>query len=352
MVPSAGPAVKLGITLNPLPPGVQDQTIGIAMVFSDLTRDWGAEALNELQALERAEPHENLEPDHCRVLVRTSMQPVSFQKVAELKRYADGRTERTDAHEALVTWTPPNETFVRRFSEPDGMLRLDRLHTTAQRVRSYLAFCAGFPVPVVAIVASKDFLRAVRLECDPDRYPLARARGLPSDSEMAAWTTALEQAYLRGQSLLNHFPPDEPKGRAISLVGAAIWAEEPEERFFYAWRALEVIATYDLAAVRRNVLAGDLTRASLYFDRKAVPLVSEQNVVIDPLEKVAVSVQSRVPETRMETIERYYALRNAIAHGTVSPEEHLEVLKASVPITALALQTANSCIEENGPVLS
>ncbi len=314
------------------------------MVMSNTTVDCGAKALEVLQQIERAEPHLAFEPNYCRVLVRTAMQPISFQKVGELKVFPDRPIERTDAHDPMVTWDPPNSTFIRRFTEPEPLLRIDRLHTTAERIRNHLAFAAGFPVPVVAIVESKEFLRTLRLESDPTRYALPSSKGMPTVEEMAGWSVALRHAYQVGQTLLEEISPNEPKGRALSLLGEAIWAEDAEERFFYAWRSLEVIATYDLAAARQKVLAGDLTGASPYLSRKAIPIVSEQNAVIDPSDKVAVSVYSRVPETPTGTIERYYELRNDIAHGTVSPEAHLEILKAAGAVTALAHRIASSLI--------
>jgi hypothetical protein len=328
-------------------PGVTEQKVEITTVLTDSRVDWGQKALEALYEVEREEPHTSLPPESARVLVRTAVQPISFQKVGEMKRFADGRTESVAVPGPLITWTPPNTTVVRRFSESDPLLRIDRLDVTSERIRNYLAYSAECPVPIVTIVETKEYFRPVRIECDPSRYIPNTPGAMPSDADRQAWQDGLSRGFSRAVELLDRFPPEDPRARAISLLGEAIWTADPEERFFYAWRALEVIATYDLASVRKEVLAGQPDAAAPYFRRKAVAMVNEQSVALDPLEKVVMTVLRCVPDASADRIEEYYGMRNAIAHGSVSTELHLEIVKTSGEISGVAHRLVESFISSD-----
>ena len=91
-------------------------------------------------------------------------------------------------------------------------------------------------------------------------------RAPESDEQRHAWDGMFQATYERTAKLLERIPPDSPLGRAVSLVGEAIWTVDPEERFFYAWRAVEVVANFDLSEARRRLQNGDEAYAVDIYD--------------------------------------------------------------------------------------
>lgn len=327
----------LGIAWKPFPPGLQSVKLGVTALMVDSKVDWGQKALDAAYEEQRREP--DLGPNKCRVIVRTALASLSFQKVGEVERFADGRVIENKAQGTLVTYAPPNETFEKRFSEPDRTVLVDRLLSAAERVRNYLAFCAKMPLSSVGVITGPSFLAPIRMECPPERYA---PPGPPeSEEQRTTWDGMFHATYERTDRLLKEIPPESPLGRAISLVGEAIWTVDPEERFFYAWRALEVVANFDLSEARRRLHSGDEAYATGYLRRGIPRLLGSSELRLDALLKVQASMETRKPDLSSDKVADYYELRNAIAHGDVSAEQHAAITKATGEITSLALDVVN-----------
>ena len=316
--------------------------VGVTTLMVNSKVDWGQEALEVAYAKQRSEPE--LGPNKCRVIIRTALVPFAFQKVGEFERFADGRVIERETPSALVTYAPPNGTFEKRFSESNREILVDRLLSTAERVRNYLAFCARKPLSSVGVISGPGIIAPLRMECPPERY----APPGPPETEVqkTEWDHMFHATYERTDKLLREVRPDSPMGRAISLVGEAIWTVDPEERFFYAWRALEVVANFDLSQARRSLQSGDETNATGYL-RRGISRLLEGNVLrLDALLKIQASMEKRMPDFSPEKIQIYYNLRNGIAHGDVSAEQHAEIAKVTGEITSLSLDVVNRWAEE------
>jgi hypothetical protein len=325
---------KIGITWNPLPAGVESMRARLTAMYSDTTRDSLKDSLNIILKRAGQEAPELLSPNKCWVIVRTALAHLAFQEIDEIERFADGRSANRGTPSAVIKVEPHDATFERRFSEPDATLRLDRALTTTERIRNCLAFSAGVPLPVVSVLKSANFLLPVTMDCPAERYAPAEPKDL--QTLQPSWHDALDAAYAFTQRLMDGFPPEDPVARAVSLVGEAIWTSDFEERFFYAWRALEVVGNFDLKEVRRRVEQGDVDAAMPYLRRNVLALLDLKEVRVDPLQKVAFSISTRAGDVSPNPAEEYYDLRNAIAHGDVSGDQHAKILRASPEITRLA----------------
>jgi hypothetical protein len=339
-----GPTYTFRIDWNPLPPGVEKMHAAAVALMTDGKEDWGQKALDEAYAELRRVPLTSLTPNSCRVVVRSAFVPLAYQQFMEIDRFADGRMGSTNEQKELIKLRLPNATIVRRFSEADPFVRVARMYSSAERVRNYWTFVTGVAIPVVAVVASPQYLAPLRMECSPERY--APNESPKSPEESAKIIQAFENASRRTESLLDAESPDSPQGRAISLVGEAIWTQDAEERFFYSWRALEVVANRDLREVRKQVESGNRDAAVPYFRMGAATLVESGATRLDPFVKVAVSLAARAPEVPLSDVEEYYRLRNAIAHGDVSTVDQAEILRRSGMITGLALKVVNDLLKQ------
>lgn len=327
----------LGIAWKPFPPGLQSVKLGVTALMVDSKLDWGQKALDEAYEEQRREP--DLGSNKCRVVIRTALVPMSFQKVGEVERFADGRVIENKVLGSMVTYAPPGATFEKRFTEPDRTVLVDRLLSTAERVRNYLAFCAKMPLSSVGVIIGPSYLAPVRMECPPERYA---PPGPPeSDEQRLAWDGMFHATYERTDNLLKGIPPESPLGRAVSLVGESIWTVDPEERFFYAWRALEVVANFDLSEARRRLQGGDETVATGYLRRGLSRLLGSNELRLDAQLKVQASMERRKPDLSPDKVAEFYELRNAIAHGDVTAEQHAAIAKATGEITPLSLEVVD-----------
>jgi hypothetical protein len=215
---------------------------------------------------------------------------------------------------------------------------------TAERIRNVLAFCVGAPVPLVALLVSGRFLTYLRIDARPiASAPPAAVRGDHQAAEQ--WYQAFRDRYEAARRLLTTDRPPEPVARAVSLVGEGVCTSDIEERFFYGWRALEVLGHWDLSLARKKAHAGATNAAREYLEATSEPLLQGQNARLDPSRLVEVSLRRRslvVPDGR---ISELYALRTSIAHGDVSPEDHLRILKASGEVLGLAHSALAATLE-------
>ncbi len=336
-----------GIGWKPVPPWVENLHVELSALLVDSTVDWAEEALKIAQKEERKEPGSSFPPNHSRVIVRTALARIGFMSVGSVDRYPDGRHVENKAPGAPTYFRFPDATFEVRFSESDQLVRLDRLFTTAERVRNYLAFNAMMQLPVAAVMSSRGFLWPEKMDCDPRSYAPPHA---PRDEgEFRSWCRMYDDIYAGTKRLITRVHPDGPLGRAISLVGESIWSRDHEERFFYAWRALEVVGNLDLSTARRQFKSGDKDALKSYLSYGADALSQSQPVRIEALAKVTVSLGRRAPAVPTNQVEAFYELRNAIAHGDVSAEQHARILKTAPELITLAKQVVNQLAIESLP---
>jgi hypothetical protein len=337
----------ISIAWNPMPPGVERVGARVVTCFVDEKVNWADRAMNEVLTLARSPPPAAMAPGKCRVLLRTAFVKMGF-KAVQMDHYADGRNENREILEEPLFVDPHDAVFERLFSEEDPLLRVDRAMMIAEHVRNYLAYSSGMPLPLVGACVSREFLLPFQMDCPPQRYGPELTPDL-SDLRQS-WYRKLDLAYERTRRLIDLRAPDEPLARAISLVGEAIWTPDAEERFFYAWRALEVIGNADLRAARRSYTDGKPGPAQPYLARNADALLEKGQVKLDPLQLVEVSIAVRAPDLSPNPAGDYYDLRNAIAHGDVPLDKHLAIVKRSGEIVALAYRLTESTLSEQTKV--
>ncbi len=128
-------------------------------------------------------------------------------------------------------------------------------------------------------------------------------------------------------------------------MGEGLCAGDPEERFFYCWRALEVLGHWELSNARKRVKAGGASAGIEYFERVSEPLMNGQYARIDGKRLVEVLLQRRNLKAEPLPVSKLYELRDAIAHGDVAPEQQLEILNATPEIVGLAHSATSSTID-------
>jgi hypothetical protein len=335
------------IAWNPMPPGVDRVGARVVTCFSDAKVNWADRGLKEILLRARCPPPTSLAPGKCRVLLRTAIVKMGF-KAVQMDHFADGRNENREILEEPLYVNPHDTEFERLFSEADPQLRVDRAMLVAERVRNYLAYSAGMPLPLVGACVSKEFLLPFQMDCPPQRYGPEITPDLSNLRQ--TWYRKLDSAYDRTRRLMDLLAPDEPLARAISLVGEAIWTPDAEEQFFYAWRALEVVGNADLRTARRSFAEGNPGPAQPYLARNVDALLEKGQIKLDPSQLVEVSIANRAPELSPNPAGDYYVLRNAIAHGDVPPEKHLAIVKRSGEIIALAHRLSENTLGERSKI--
>lgn len=337
----------MSIGFKPMPPGVTAQRLQMTAVYAQ-NIDTLEPATKFLAALYPGDSRHGLRPGSCRVVARTAAAPQSFRQVVVWERDSGGARHRGTPEAPLVTLSPPNETLTVRFNEAEALLRMDRLFSTAERIRNLVTFAVGHAVPMAVQLTSADFLHTVRMDAPPPSdVPRAAVEGDPAAAE--GWYDGFRRGYAEAQRCLDLLKPAGPESRAISLVGEAMWSPDVEERFFYCWRALEVIGNLDLELARRLLAEGVATLSEPYLRLVADTVMAGQAARIDTPARVRIAVAKRFPELQQSQVDQYYRLRNAIAHGDVSAEQHLEILKAGPDIFRLARESARGFVPPVAP---
>jgi hypothetical protein len=324
----------MALDLKPFPAGVGSQNVTFRAVFHEEADRTGI-VLKELQKAQGKDPKAGLGPNACRVVARTALGPVSFQVVGGFTRTAGGTKLVSPKGQPVVTLTPPNTEIELRFTEPDPELQVARLFTTAERIRNFLAFCVGQPMPIAVLLSSGRFLSYIRLDAPP--LGSAPKEAVEGDAPAAErWYAALRAQYQTAKLLLTDGRPPEPLSRAVSLVGDGVCAPDLEERFFYCWRALEVVGHWDLSVARKRAKDGGESAGIEYFEAVTEPLLNGQYARLDAQRLVEASLRKRNLVATPFSTGRLYQLRTAVAHGEVTLEESLEIARASQEIYDLA----------------
>jgi hypothetical protein len=325
-----------------MPPNVTSQRVQMTAVYASKARAMEG-AIQTLTEFQRREPHLDLADRVGRIVARTAVEPLSFRSIVEWERDGRGVRQRGTPDAPVITLTPPNETFVVRFSEVEPMLRFDRLLSTAERIRNLVAFGVGQAVPMAIQLASRNLLHPITYHADPpSNVPREATTG---DSVAAeAWYDCFRRGYVDAQLAVSGLAPNAAESRALSLVGEAMWSGDIEERFFYCWRALEVIGNLRLKQARERLRAGEPGASEPYLRAATETLLNGQPAKIDAPVRVKVALSERFPKIDLGRVDEFYDWRNAIAHGDVTTGQHLEILKAGPEIFALAYQSADPLI--------
>ena len=241
---------------------------------------------------------------------------------------------------------PPNGTVIYGFEEEDERRQIHGMFLGAKRVRNCLAFLAEVPVPIRYAFASQRILwrESYNVEMVMRYHPEIRA---PSDEGGREWFAHLEKAFGRAEDLLRRIPPMSPLGRAVSLVGDAIWSSDVEESFLYAWRAVDVVAKEDFSAVRR--LEGEARALSLAKYQALGPdeVVPEEHWRGPSVStRIRVTVADRVQGVADERVREFNRLRGAVAHDTVDVDQFRRVLDCRWEAVHIARKVVESAISQ------
>ncbi|HZY91765.1 MAG TPA: hypothetical protein VFG07_03195, partial [Thermoplasmata archaeon] len=192
------------------------------------------------------------------------------------------------------------------------------------------------------------FLHFVRM--DAPIMASAPREAVQGDEKVAeAWYASIRAQYDMARRLLVENRPPEPISRAASLVGEGICSSDLEERFFYSWRALEVVGHWDLRVARDRASRGNDELARKYLEMASGPLLDGQKMQFDELRLIEISLAVRAFDVPNRRVGELKALRDAIAHGKVTAEDHLRIVKASGEILGVAHAVVASTLDS--PVL-
>jgi hypothetical protein len=289
-------------------------------------------------------------PNQCWVVCRSMMAPIYVSSpVTQTVTLTDKpqvvtfpiSPETTPIAQVLQ---PPNGTVIYGFEETDERRQIHGMFLGAKRVRNCLAFLAEVPVPIRYAFASQRILwrESYNVEMIMRYHPEIRGA---SDEAKREWFSHLEGAFGRAEELLRRIPPMSPLGRAISLVGDAIWSSDIEESFLYAWRAVDVAAKEDFSAVRR-LEGGDRERALERYTSLAADEVSAENHWRGPSvsTRIRVTVANRANDVGDEKTKEFNKLRGAIAHDTVDVDQFRRVLENRWEAIHIARRVVESAI--------
>ncbi len=244
---------------------------------------------------------------------------------------------------------PPNGTVTYRFEEADERREIHGFWLGAKRVRNCLAFLAGVPIPIHYAMASRRFLfrETYQIDMIMRYHPEVRNE---DDAATSEWYAKLETIYPRAERILREISPMAPLGRAISLVGDAIWTSDIEESFLYSWRAIDVIAKGDYSAASKLVDADREMALAPYSalapeDQGQDDCHRETSVST----KIRVTVAQRAPGTPDERVRELNKLRGTVAHDTVDVDQFRRVLDARWEAVHIARKVVTSAIEDSVP---
>jgi hypothetical protein len=243
-----------------------------------------------------------------------------------------------DARTAAIAQVlqPPNGTIKYHFQEDDPHLAFWRLMMTTKRLRNSLAFVAEIPIPLRHVVLSSDLMWRFNHDQDLQRYHPEIGSAIHDAKQLEEWYQHIDQSFSATTSLLSQLPPDSPLGRALALAGGAVWADDPEDGFLSAWRAVDVIAKIDYSDLRRPTEpAPDDT-----FD-KADASWSDSK-------KIRESLSRRVPGIDVALVSQFNELRGRIAHDTVTAELYRGLYEQRWTAFDIASRAVRSRLQEQG----
>ena len=237
-----------------------------------------------------------------------------------------------------------NSTVEFRFRQ-DTIHSVGLFYSMVRHVRNFLAFSAECPVPFAYIVLSgggglftSDYMVPFpSFETYPMRYHLV---GVPED-QARAFYAKIEASFGETKELFERYPPDghSSLGDAISLAGMATWSEEPDEQFFSAVKAIDIIANLDW---REALSSGNLDDYEAATGQPIDPSNKDTCPSLGAILTVTLKRRGKFVDSRK--VRTYNELRGALAHGSLSLERMEEVLTERPTILRLSRAVVRSAL--------
>ncbi len=240
------------------------------------------------------------------------------------------------ATQTAMVLQPPNGTVKLHFQEPDRQLAFWRLVMGAKRIRNTLAFISEIPIPLRHVILTKSLMFRFNHDQDIQRYHPETGSAIQDPSRLEPWYGHVERSFAAASELLSQLPMDSPVNRAISLAGGAVWADDPEDGFLSAWRAVEVVAKLDYSNrdETQSHVGSEATGADTgpWSDAK----------------KVRESLSHRISGVDLNLVNRLIDLRGRIAHDTVNAELYKGLYEQRWVGFNMACQTVRSYLQDRG----
>lgn len=255
----------------------------------------------------------SLSSDEYVVLARTDLKPLEL-------RSHDGRPIRT-----IV---PPNETIMMAFKAEERKAAFWKMGHISMRVMRFLAYSLKYPVPVFFVHIGKSLLFNEYHDRDYSSYypPGLITQTAASRKEEDEWSDYLRERFSEARELLSRVETDSLMDRAITAVGTAFSADDPEFAYLGAWKGIELVADRDLKESARRFKVGMADDESAYFSQIMGKLFSGEKFKLDTLDKVKKTLLTRAAFDNSDEIQKYYNLRNKIAHSTPDAHDYQETI--------------------------
>jgi len=230
---------------------------------------------------------------------------------------------------------PPNGTVKYHFHERDRDLAFWKLNLGAKRIRNCLAYLAEIPIPLRHVILSKTLMFRFDQTLDLLRYHPEAMAAIADPARLKPWFDHLEGAFTLTTSLLSRLPLDSALGRAVSLAGGAIWAEDPEDSFLSAWRCVDVIAKLDYSELNDSALPS------------AAVLAEGDERDWSDSKKIRESLSRRVPGLDPKLIGKLNELRGNVAHDTVTAQTYRDLLELRWTAFNIASDSVRSRLKQD-----
>lgn len=240
-----------------------------------------------------------------------------------------------------------NSTVEFRFKQ-DTIHSVGLFYSMVRHARNFLAFSAECPVPFAYIVLSgggglftSDYMAPFpSFETYPLRY---HPVGWP-DERAHAFYAKVEGSFGEAKELFERYLPDgrSSVGDAISLAGRATWSDEPDDQFFSAVKAIDIVANIDW---RIALQSGDFAE----YEKAMGQTIDISNPKTYPSlgVRMKITLKRRGKFEDVARVSTYNRLRGALAHGSLSLERMEEVLNERPTILGLTRVVVRSALHAN-----
>lgn len=297
------------------------------------------EAEEQLNREEEIRNFDQLREGDCWVVSRSIMGPVyvgaPMTTTVQLSDKPQSVEFNIDAKTTPVAQVlqPPNGTVKFRFLEVDPHLAFWKLMMAAKRLRNTLAFIAEVAIPLRHVVLSKSLMWRFNHDIELQRYHPEVGTAIHDPKRLEDWYGHIGLSFNETTQLLSQLTPDSPLARAVSLVGGAVWADDPEDGFLSAWRAVDVVAKLDYSELRESV--GEPSTES---ETEEVPWSDSK--------KIRESLVRRVPGIDLGQVGRFNELRGRIAHDTVTADLYRGLYEQRWVAFDIASRSVRSCLQD------
>ncbi len=243
------------------------------------------------------------------------------------------------------TLLPLREFRLQHLGERPGVIPV--LWWMTNRMRNYLAYFCQSPVPIAFRLLGKSLVVPKAADLDPlgqvpaslmEDYLLEKT----TDEEMAR---KLEVMYDRTQRFLATVKPDSFIDRAIINAGDAFWARDPMDGFLQCWKAIEAVADMDFHSARTDYEATLVHEMTGYLEPADLERLKVRVGSVSKAARIKAAVSKRAPKYH-SVIDDLERLRNAIAHGEVTPEKFKRIVTRRSETAAVARALIESSLAE------